>query len=134
MTKTRLYTIFGLLSLAGYAWLAWSALGHSADATVCLFKEATGIPCPSCGATRALILFSGGHLWQALLVNPLGFVLAAGLVIIPVWITLDIMRRCESFYRIYMHAEQFLIRRKWLSAAVAFVLLLNWAWNISKGL
>ncbi len=36
----------------------------------CVFKAMTGIPCPTCGSTRAVILLSQGHLLSAFRVNP----------------------------------------------------------------
>ena len=39
----------------------------------CFFRQWSGIPCPSCGATRAGILASHLHLWEAFTTNPLFF-------------------------------------------------------------
>ncbi len=36
----------------------------------CAFKAMTGMPCPTCGSTRAVILFSQGHLLSAFRMNP----------------------------------------------------------------
>lgn len=47
----------------------------------CAMREHLGIPCLSCGMTRALDWFAQGRLIDSLLINPLGFALAAsGLV------------------------------------------------------
>ena len=43
----------------------------------CALRRLTGIPCPSCGMTRSLDWFAQGRLLDALLVNPIGFGLAA---------------------------------------------------------
>ena len=37
----------------------------------CLFRAATGIPCPSCGTTRALVHLAHGDLAGSLILNPL---------------------------------------------------------------
>jgi hypothetical protein len=42
----------------------------------CLLRKKTGIPCLSCGMTRAFDWFMHGRLLDSLLVNPLGFLLA----------------------------------------------------------
>ena len=45
----------------------------------CWFKERFGIPCPTCGMTRSLILTLHGHLSQALHSNAAGPFLVVGL-------------------------------------------------------
>lgn len=37
----------------------------------CLFRESTGIPCPTCGTSRSLVEFSRGHLAGSFVMNPL---------------------------------------------------------------
>jgi len=37
----------------------------------CLWFSITGVPCPTCGATRGLMALSQGHFREALLLNPL---------------------------------------------------------------
>ena len=37
----------------------------------CPFHRLTGIPCPTCGATRCSILLSQFRVWDAFLINPL---------------------------------------------------------------
>ena len=48
----------------------------------CPFRQLTGYDCPSCGATRALINLSGGHMVAAAQHNCLFLVLLAGLVLV----------------------------------------------------
>ena len=43
----------------------------------CLFKTATGIPCPSCGMTRATLALVHGDWSTALALHPLSVVFAA---------------------------------------------------------
>jgi uncharacterized protein DUF2752 len=40
-------------------------------APACVFKGLTGLACPTCGATRALLALASGHPAQALAWNPL---------------------------------------------------------------
>ncbi len=42
---------------------------------VCLFKKITGIPCPSCGMSRAFCSISRGRLWDAFHYNILSIAL-----------------------------------------------------------
>jgi hypothetical protein len=46
----------------------------------CVFRSLTGIPCPTCGTTRAAAAFLDGHLITAFAANPLAA--AAGLLFV----------------------------------------------------
>ena len=48
---------------------------------VCVFRAATGIPCLTCGATRAAALLATGDVAGALAMNPLATL--AGLALVP---------------------------------------------------
>lgn len=48
----------------------------------CWFKQRFGIPCPTCGMTRSIILGMHGQLKQALDLNAAGPLLVAGLIIL----------------------------------------------------
>lgn len=95
----------GMVAIAA----AWPLLPHPAVA--CPLRAATGIPCPFCGMTRAVVAAVHGHLGASLAFNPAGVVvLALALVALvrPAWLA-----------RLY---------------APAWVLLLAvgmlWVWNI----
>jgi len=138
MKKT--YILLAILSMAGYAWLGWNLVEDSSAPTACpvngacLFKAVTHLPCPSCGTTRALVLLMEGEVRGSLLVNPFGAVLGLMLIIVPIWILLDTIRKSNGFFRCYSLAERVLATNKWISASAIAVVLLNWFWNISKGL
>ena len=137
MTKKNLYIFLAVLSLAGYAWLALNfgeSSGQASPSTPCMFKEVTGLPCPSCGSTRALLLLARGRMYDSFMMNPFGLILAAGLVLIPLWLIGDICIRRDSFYRAYSAGERLLQKNRWLAFSTAAAVLVNWFWNISKGL
>jgi len=137
MNRKKLYIFFSLLSFMGYAWLGWNVVeqsAHSSVPVVCLFKEVTGIPCPSCGTTRSLIELMRGNVKEAFLINPFGLVMAFAILAIPLWIAADTVRRSDSFYRSYGMMEQVLASNKWVSISAVMIVLLNWFWNITKGL
>lgn len=48
----------------------------SAFFPVCFVKHFTGLPCPTCGSTRAVIAYSEGEFWDGFLFNPLLTILA----------------------------------------------------------
>ena len=125
-----------ILSLTGYLWLAWNLLdiARTSFPTMCIIKELCGIPCPSCGTTRALMTLVQGNYVEAVLLNPFAMVVGAGLIILPIWVAADLLRRRCSFLHFYRSLELFFPRHKWVPVVGAAVVLLNWAWNITKGL
>jgi hypothetical protein len=73
----------GMVAIAA----AWPILPHPGVA--CPLRAATGIPCPFCGMTRAVVAAVHGHLGAALAFNPGGLVvLLLALVAIarPAWL------------------------------------------------
>ena len=137
MSKRKLYIFLAALSLAGYVWLGWSfadGAGASSTPTVCLFKTVTHLPCPSCGTTRALVLLMKGDIGGSMAFNPLGILLALGLVIVPLWIIGDSLRKTDSLHRCYVKTERLLAEKKWISVPAAAILVINWFWSIAKGL
>ena len=55
----------------------------------CVFRSLTGIPCPTCGTTRAATAFLDGHLIAAFAANPLaaamGLLFVVGAPLASVW-------------------------------------------------
>jgi hypothetical protein len=137
MKKVNLYLLVAALAAAGYAWLGWNIVEqhrHAAVETLCLFKEATGIPCPSCGTTRSVEEVMRGNFSGAFITNPLGFLAVGMLLIFPVWIAIDFFRKNDSFFRFYQWIEFTFSHRLWISVPAVILLLANWGWNIMKGL
>jgi len=136
MYKQKLYTIFLLLAFAGYIWLYINYrhvnIGHS-HFTVCLFKNITGIPCPSCGITRSLIYLTEGNIRDAIYINPLGIVAAIALVTFPALIIIDILFKRNTFFRFYQSMEKF-FRNRWVAIPAIIMILFVWFTNINKNL
>jgi len=129
----KLYTFLIIVLIAGYGWLGFNLLTPHTGRhfPACLFKTVTSIPCPSCGSTRSIEYALHGDPGNALLTNPLGLVTLAIMIVLPVCIATDLIRRRESFYLFYRATEQKISRGIW--AAVLIILVLaNWIWNILK--
>ncbi|HSD28768.1 MAG TPA: DUF2752 domain-containing protein [Vicinamibacteria bacterium] len=118
--------IFGGIGLlaAGGVWLL--RLDHL-PLTFCLFKGLTGLPCPTCGSTRAL-----GHLVAldfagALRLNPFTTVLA---VLVAAWAIADLalLPRGRALGLEVSPRLGFAIR---VSALLLF--LANWAYLVAAG-
>jgi hypothetical protein len=72
-----------------------------------------------------------GHWQEALFWNPLGLLLFAFLLTVPVWIIRDVFLRSDSLYRMYNRTEKILQIRAVAIPLVALVMA-NWIWNIVK--
>lgn len=134
MTKSRLYVLTLLLCFVGYIWLFYvQTSAHSVGWMGCLFKKVYGIPCPACGSTRAVLALMNGDLKKSFLLNPDGLLLFFVLLLFPVWVVISILRKDDSFYWFYLKCEEFL-QKKYTIIAFVILLIMNWLWNIKKGI
>lgn len=51
----------------------------------------------------------------------------------PFWIFYDVVSRKKTLLNAYIKTELFL-NRKWIAIPAILIVMLNWIWNISKGL
>lgn len=100
---------------------------------LCLLKQSTTIPCPSCGTTRAVMLFTKGDFIEAINFNPIGIFVAIIMLISPIWIVIDLIFRDNTLFFIYQKFECNL-RKPIYSIPLIFLVIINWIWNITKGL
>lgn len=134
MSKNRLYAIILIACLSGFIYLIYSFQGFkTSDTTVCLIKNLSGFPCPSCGTTRAVTLVFRGRFWESLQMNPFGILVSAIMTIVPFWILSDLMLKKESFFIFYKKAEA-VLRRKGMAIPLIILVFLNWMWTIYKDL
>ena len=136
MTRNKLYLIIFLGLTAGYCWLTWSLLDHQShtnEITVCFFKNATGVACPSCGSTRSLLAITKGNFSEALLINPFGYIILTALTVLPLWLLFDVITKNNSLHKAYIQFEK-TVKTKWIATLLVILTLANWAWNIYKGL
>ena len=89
----------------------------------CTFRRVTGIPCPSCGATRGVLALLEGHPIEAVTFNPLvvsaviGF--AVGGLLAPLW-----------SWRIGAIPVLPSPLPRWIRVALVAVIVANWIWVI----
>jgi hypothetical protein len=135
MTRNRLYLLLFLALLAGYSYVLYiSRMNvHNHLFTPCIFKNVTGIACPSCGITRSVLSLANGSATAAFQVNPLGLIVAAIMAIAPFWLLYDTVLKKETLYKSYKKTE-ILIRTKKVAIPLITLIIINWGWNIYKGL
>ena len=134
ISRKNLYILIMLFCVSGYSWLVMHLDSRWVNVvgSVCVFKKVTGIPCPSCGATRSMIALISGDLINGVLWNPIGLLLLGGLVIFPFWLLHDLALKKNSFHVFYASVEK-TIRQKRIAWPLIVLVLLNWCWNIYKG-
>ena len=93
----------------------------------CPFKKMTGLPCLSCGTSRAALSLLGGDFASAFHFNPLastaGVAFLAGVLLAPLWLLLrlpvpDVLPEPTP---------------AWRAAGIAF-LLAAWGWQVVRGI
>lgn len=123
-----------------YAWLWLSVQQTAGDGlhicglTIhlgCPSRLLLGIPCPGCGNTRSVLACFRGDLWQAIMFNPVGLLIALFIVVAPLWIALDWMRGSTSLLTAWCRTEQRLHNNR-VIIVVILLTLCNWIWNIQK--
>jgi len=136
LSRNNLYSILLAASVAGYIWLYYcitSNLSENKTVEVCLIKHATNLPCPSCGSTRSIISITKGNFIEALDLNPIGYVVALIMLIAPVWIIVDLILRNNALFLFFQKIETFIKKPKYAIPLILLVII-NWIWNITKGL
>ena len=136
MGRNKLYAILSSACAAGYIWLIiiyHRNVSLAIEPGVCLIKRITGVPCPSCGSTRSVLSILKGNFADAIFWNPFGILIMIILLIAPLWMVYDLASQNDSLYRFYIRAELFL-KRTWIAIPAILLVLLNWVWNIAKGL
>ncbi|MEK6743901.1 MAG: DUF2752 domain-containing protein [Nitrospirota bacterium] len=91
----------------------------------CLFRAATGIPCPSCGTTRVLVHLAHGDIAGSLLLNPLFFL--AMITALSLFFVRSALLPFNSSRITLIHTRR---EGTFLRAGMAGLFLLNWIYLI----
>lgn len=136
MSRNKLYVLLSTACIAGYIWLAINyrqQVAQSQAPGICIVKRLTGVPCPSCGTTRSVMAIAKGDLGEGIYWNPFGFLITGILIVSPLWIAGDLLSRKASLLKVYLKAED-LLKQKRIAIPLILMVILNWIWNIAKGL
>ena len=134
--RNTLYILLFSACVVGYIWVYFNITNNSGDSKsteVCLIKHITNIPCPSCGSTRSLLSILNGDFLEGFYLNPFGYILLVIMITAPVWVIYDWLNKSQSLLSFYKKSEQFL-SRKIVAIPAILLVLMNWAWNIYKGI
>ena len=135
---TRVKNFYGLMAIFCLFGFVWVLMNQFANQTVkipsvCIFKNITSLPCPSCGSTRSLISLMAGSFREAFYLNPFGYIIFLFLIIAPIWIFADYVLKSESLFNVFQLIQQRFQKRAY---QLAFILIIisNWLWNIDKSI
>lgn len=95
---------------------------------ICLLKQWTGVPCLTCGASRAVVSMMRSNFRAAFLVQPLVTLMA------PLALALGLVHACFLWFkaeRLSIHLQP--VERVVLLCVGVVLLVLNWAWLIVSG-
>ena len=70
---------------------------------------------------------------EAFIMNPLGYMVAFIMILTPVWITGDILVKRKTLYDFYCKLGTHIKQPKYAIPLIILVLI-NWIWNLTKGL
>lgn len=134
LERNRLYSILGITCLAGYIWLYYNLYLQNtkiASESFCMIKRITNIPCPSCGSTRSVSSLLHGDFAGAIYWNPLGLVVLAIMIVLPIWLAVDLILKKDSLLQSYKSTEK-ILRKKTVAIPLIILVIINWIWNIYK--
>ena len=94
----------------------------------CAFHELTGLPCVTCGATRAAMQFFHGNFLVALKWNPLAFAGLCAVSVFDVYAAIVLATRAPRL-RI---ADLTAFEKNFLRIVVVALLALNWVYLLSR--
>ena len=127
------YLTAGLFIAAGWLWFLWSATtGFQSGTSPCIFRNITGHPCPACGSTRSVQMIVSGNWQEAFLFNPLGYIVAFGMLLLPAWTLFDLITRRNSAYRAFLAFDRKVKERPVILIFILIPIMLNWIWNLTK--
>nr|WP_321408359.1 DUF2752 domain-containing protein [uncultured Carboxylicivirga sp.] len=112
----------------GYSYLLLTSF-PDAENSICLFKRATGIPCPGCGMGRSTWSLVHGQIKESLFYHPLGIVFNLLMIIALIQAGIDIIRNDDKLLHF--------LKQKWPLWSVlvlVVVILLVWGRNIWLGM
>ena len=125
---TYLLTIAAIVG--GYvALVIIDTIGRHHYKTLCLFKAATGIPCPGCGMGRATLSIFHGHVASSFGYNILCIPFTIAVIASLFWLVRDLVVRQETFFPVI--SQKIKLPYKLLLLAI---ILADWIVNIVRAI
>ena len=131
--RKQTYQVLSSVLVCGYVWIFIHYINILNVTTFgCLIKKITGIPCPSCGSTRSVLEILQGNFSTAFYLNPLGYLILCIAVLFPIGLIYDLGFKQKRFFQFYNNLELF-IKQRTIAIPLIGIVIVNWMWNIIKG-
>jgi hypothetical protein len=124
------YELIWLLVSTGSLVFAAIWLALNLPWPVCLFREMTGRPCATCGATRSAIAFFHGQFLQAWKWNPLAFVTYCAVAVFNLYALAVVTTRGSRFRIVQLSSGE----KNFLRLTAIVLLLGNWIYLLNSNL
>jgi hypothetical protein len=118
--------VYAPLGVAAW-WAARALMRDPGDRGACLLLEATGVACPTCGGTRAVLALGRGDLPAAVIENPL---VAAGALLLGFWFLYAVAATARPRLRVTPRLAAVEARGLRIAAATAFAM--TWIYEIIR--
>ncbi|HYA85860.1 MAG TPA: DUF2752 domain-containing protein [Nitrospirota bacterium] len=93
----------------------------------CVFKNITGIPCPTCGTTRSVVYLAQGKIATAYAMNPLAATVLIAAVLYFFYSVITLIFNLPRLGFILNHREKIAVQ-----TTAIMLLLVQWAYLISS--
>jgi hypothetical protein len=125
------YPLTLMMMSAGYLFLYLqpTPVFREEHSTWCLFHWLTGLPCPTCGTGRGLICLLHGKFYDAMMFNPLCYVVVMLSLLLLLIMLKDRLKKTNSFTTM-MGMKIALVYQ----IPIWLLLIANEIWNLHKGL
>jgi Protein of unknown function (DUF2752) len=117
-------SVLGASALIGSLWL------HAGLPTpLCPLHAVTGLPCPTCGSTRAASALVHGHLTAALAWNPLMTLVLTGVALYVLYAAVVVMGNLPRLCWMLPTPNE----SRWIRIGVVLLLAANWGYLLLAG-
>ena len=117
----------GVLTVTGMIAALW--LGLALPTPLCPLHALAGIPCPTCGSTRAASALVHGDLAAALAWNPIMTLVMIGAALYVLYAAVVVIRNLPRLRWTTMTQSEF----RWIRISVILLLAANWGYLIWRG-
>lgn len=116
---------FGIIygSIAALCILAVKFLPIAHLAPSCVFRGMSGIPCPTCGATRAFLSMATGNFLDAVTMNPLVVILVSAAIVSCLYSVVSLF--CSMRRITFFPSER---EKDGMRITAVMIVLLNWGY------